>query len=275
MKAPTLTDMALPPPQFLMAHAVLQAPYPVQRDPANDELFMAKARREFPNIMSRQMLPPEAPSQIPHLTLGGTSSQLALSSAQADFEVRFYGEYMRDLDRGLEYVEKKIQAVLSAYQAIDVVPSLIGLVGTLRFSLSDGEENAAQHLLRTHLRSGVDPETVQDAQLKLALKVRDTYFVGLTLANYEARTFERPIMPGMTELRIRPWEGEVKDTGLELTLDINNNLEARVHRADPEVTEEGVGSVVSLLREIATTAGPAFAETGTLSLEQLEAGSRS
>lgn len=89
---------------------------------------MAKARREFPNIMSRQMLPPEAPSQIPNLTLGGTSSQLALSSAQADFEVRFYGEYMRDLDRGLECVEKKIQAVLSAYQAIDVVPSLIGLV---------------------------------------------------------------------------------------------------------------------------------------------------
>ncbi len=83
-------------------------------------------------------------------------------------------------------------------------------------------------------------------------------------------------MPGTTEIRIRPWEGRIDDTGLELTLDINNNLEARVKEADPEVTSEGVGSVVSLLREIATEVGPDFAETGGLSLERLEAaGSRS
>ncbi len=120
-----------------MAHAVLQAPYPVQRDPAKDELFIAAVRREFPNIMARQMLPVEAPSQIPHLTLGGTSSQLALSAAQADFEVRFYGDYLSDLERGLEYVERKLQRVLAGYQAIEVVPSLIGLVATLHFSLND------------------------------------------------------------------------------------------------------------------------------------------
>ena len=116
---------------------------------------------------------------------------------------------------------------------------------------------------------------MQDAQVKLALKVRETYFAGLTLNNYELRKFERPIMPGITELRIRPWEGRVDETGLELVLDINNNLEARTKQADPEVTSEGVGAVVSLLREIATRVGPEFAETGSLSLERLEAGSRS
>lgn len=266
--------MALPPPRFLLVHVVLQAPFPIQRNPAMDERFIAAARREFPNILGRQALPPEAPSQVPHLTMGGSSSQLALSAAQVDFEVRFYGDYVTDLDRGLAYVEQKIRAVLSAYQAIDVVPSMIGLVATLRF-VTDSDIEPVNHMLTNHLRPEVDGETVQDAQTKIVLKVRDTYFVGLTLGNYESRKFERPIMPGMTEIRIRPWEGEVEDSGLELTLDINNNLEARTKRADPEVTEEGIASVVSLLREIATTTGPEFAETGNLSLGQIEAGSRS
>lgn len=50
------------------------------------------------------MLPAEAPPQSPHLILGSSSSQLAISVAQADFEVRFYGDYLDDIARGLEYV---------------------------------------------------------------------------------------------------------------------------------------------------------------------------
>ncbi len=266
--------MALAQPQMLGVHAVLQAPNPLPRDPAKDDLFITAVRHEFPNIVSRQILPAEVPSQLPHLTLAGTSSQLALSAVQADFEVRFYGDYLRDVCRGLEYVETKIGTILAGYRAIGVSPSMIGLIGTLHFSLGESNEEAVRHIVDTHLRLAVDPAETQDAQVKLALKVRETYFVNLTLSNYESRKWERPIMPGVREIRIRPWEGEVEDVGLELLLDVNNTLEARVARANPEVTEEGVRSAVALVREVATVAGPEFADSGVISREALEAGSR-
>lgn len=269
-----LSPMALAQPQLNVVHVVLQAPNTLPRDPAQDDRFIAAVRRAFPNIVSRQLLPPEAPSQLPHLTLAGSSSQLALSAIQADFEVRFYGEYLRDVARGLEYAEEKIGTMLAGYQAMGVSPSMIGLIGTLRFSLGESNEDAVRHILETHLKSSVDPAETQDAQVKIAVKVREKYFVNLTLNNYEARKLERPIMPGMTEVRIRPWEGEVDDVGLELTVDINNNLEARVAGENPEVTEDGVRSVVGLMREVATSVGPEFAESGVLLRDALETGSR-
>jgi hypothetical protein len=262
------------PLTFHVAHAVLGYRDPMPRDPSLGERLVAAVRDEFPNVLNRSLLPPEVPVQTPHIVLASSSSQLAVSAAQADFEVRFYGEYPEDIEKGLGYVERKLLSTLEGLKSIDVAPATLGLIGTFHLSFRERDESAAAHILRTHLRTEVDPNQVQDALARVALKVRDTYFVTLTLGNYESRSFERPLLPGLQHIRIRPWEGRVEDHGLELTLDINNNLEARVKREDPIVSEDGVRAVIQMFREVATSAGPAFAETGQVSTDALTASSQ-
>jgi len=259
-----------------MAHGVLQFPESVASSPGRDDSFIAAVADEFPNILVRQILPPEAPPTTPHLTLASISSQLALSSLRADFEVRFYGEYLEDISRGLGYVERKMGAILRGLQSVDLAPSTVGLIATLNFSLKDREEEPTSHLLKQHLEGiDVDSDDVQDAVARVAVRVRDTYYVTLTLSNYETRVWQSPLMtPGMGPIRIRPWDGVLEDVGLELAIDINNNLEARVSDSEPVVTEAGINAVARILEDIATSTGPEFAESGRLSVEQLTASSQ-
>jgi hypothetical protein len=265
----------LPAPTFLIAHAVLGLADTVGIDPARDDRFIEAVRPEFPNVLNRQMPPQGLALLAPHLTLASTSSQLALSAAQADFEVRFFGEYPQDLDRCLEYVERKVAAVRTGLLAAGLHPSMIGIIATLHFSCEDLDgATPAEHVQRTLLRTDIEADALQDALARVAVKVRDTYFVTLTASNYESRVFERPIMLGLSAIKVRPWEGRVNDQGLELVIDINNTLEARTHRADPEVTEDGIRAVAQMLREVATTSGPAFIETGQLAIAAVTASSR-
>jgi hypothetical protein len=264
--------MGFPEPTFVAAHGVLQLPNPAPRDPARDEGLLAEVRDEFPNVLNRQLLPAEAAPNVPHLVLSSTSSQLAISSAQADFEVRFYGDYVDDVARGLEYVERKIETILRGFRAAELMPSMVGLIATFHFSFKDFEASPVEHILRTHLRPEVNPDEVQDAHVKVALKVKDTYFVNLTLSNYETRALERPVFPGLSFVRIRPWEGRVDDFGVELAIDINNNLQARTRQEDPEVDAQAIQAVTGMLREIATTVGPRFAEVGEVSAADLAVG---
>lgn len=261
--------MALPSAQLLVAHAVLQVPTPLPIDPARDDVFVAAVRDEFPNVTARQLPPAGALPTLPYLTLASTSSQLACSLVQTDFEVRFYGDLLEDVAQAMDYVATKVQAVRRGFEAIGSTPSMVGLIGTLHFSLTGSEIDPVDHILHTHLGVDVGTSEVQDAQAKVALRISDTYFVNLTINNYELKAFQRPIMPGVQFMQIRPWEGLVQDVGLELTVDINNNLEAQRLRANPEVTETGISEVVRLLDEISMNVGPAFAESGTITSDSL------
>jgi hypothetical protein len=263
------TAMPFPPATIALAHAVVQFAAPQTRDPARDELFIGAVDAEFPNVITRQYLPSETPAVAPHLVLASTSSQLAVSAVQADFEVRFYGEeYVSDFGRAFEYVERKLMSLLQGLEAANIRPMTIGLITNLRFSFRAVDESPAIHVLTTHLRSEVDPDDVQDALARVALRVRDTYFVTLTVANYEMRTIERPLMPGGV-VQIRSWEGEVGDQGIELSIDVNNNLQALATGEAPSVTGETVGAVVALGRAVATSGGPVFVETGAIPVGDL------
>jgi len=200
---------------------------------------------------------------------------LAVSVAQADFQVGFYGDYLDDLPRGLDFVERKMKAVRAGYEAAGLSPATLGLIATFRFSGEDlADTPPARHIQRNLLKADIDPEeALQDATAKVSLRVRDTYFVNLTLSNYEERRIERPLIPGMGAIRVRPWEGTVEGVGLELVLDINNNLEARTKREDPVVTDEGIHAVAELLRETGEKVGPEFAETGRVAVTALIASS--
>lgn len=260
--------MAFPEPKFVAAHGVLRLPQPATRSPADDERFVAAVRGAFPNVVSRQVLPPEAPPQTPHLVMASTSSHLALSAMQADFEVRFYGDYLADIERGLEYVERKMGAVLEGYEALGTRPAVTGIIGTLNFSLHDTEVEPAAFIARAHLRRPPNDAELQDVNVKVALRVDETYFVHLAASNYESRILERPMIPGVP-VTIRPYEGRIDDSGIELTIDVNNNLAARLTKEDPEVTLETLASVTQLLRSACTSAGPRFAETGEVTVADL------
>jgi hypothetical protein len=257
---------------FSRAHAVLQLPTVSARDAGRDERFIAALSGEFPNVVSHQAVPAETPPIVPHLVLASTSSQLALSAIQADFEVRFYGEYATDPERGLEFVERKIRSILAGFDAIGEQPMMIGVVATLDFSFTNREGvSPAEHVLATHLKVQVDREAVQDALARIAFKLRDTYFVTMTVSNYETRTFERPILPGLNAIQIRPWEGRLDDAGVQLAIDINNNLEIRTREQTPVVTDVGLRAVMQVLSEIVMTAGPAFVESGAVAVDELAA----
>jgi len=268
--------MALPAPQFVMVHAVLGFASPVFSHGGRDDLFIQSVRPEFPQVMHRQQLPAEAPPPTPFLVLASTSSQLALSRAQADFEVRFYGDYLDDIERGVEYVERKLLTLLDGLNAVEIDTMTIGVVGTLNFPFNDADVEASgaaarAHILNTLLKTDVEPDHVQDAMAKLAIRVRDTYFVNLSVSNYESRVLERPVLPGMSYAIIRPWDGKLQETGIALTIDINNILEMRgsSDSEPPRVTSHGLRALTRLLREVAMKAGPKFVESGSVSVEDM------
>jgi hypothetical protein len=262
--------MDLPPPRFMAAHGVLGLPALLPRDPGLDEALIGALRQEFPNVVLRQ--PPLAamPNEGPRIVLASTSSQLVISPNQADFEVRFYGEYPSDPDQCLGYLHRKMEAVRQGFAAVDLLPANIGVVANLRFNFDQIDESPVAHILDTHLRTRIDAQNVEDAVARLALKVRDKYFVSLRVANYEARVVQRPVMLGdIQPMIVKPWEGTVEDAGVLLTVDINNVLENKVVQEDAEVTADGLANVIELLKQVASTAGPQFVETGEVSMDVL------
>jgi hypothetical protein len=76
-------------------------------------------------------------------------------------------------------------------------------------------------------------------------------------------------MAGMAGVIIRPWEGTVNETGIELTVDINNILEARESTDPVVVTANGVEATTRLLREVITRVGPAFVESAELPVSEI------
>ncbi len=265
--------MALGNPKFLGVQGVLGLSV-LGRDQARDEQFIAAVRPEFENLQNRQVVGLDAPPQVPHLILASQSSQLSLSAAQAEFQVQFFGEYVDDVERALAYVERKLLAVFNGLETVGAGSTAIGIVAKFHFPDQTGDPQTAPiHVLNTLTKTEIPSEDLEDASVKVAVRVRDTYFVHLAVSNYEMRQFEQAMRPGMQNLQIKPWTGTVTETGVDLTVDINNRLEARIKREDPKVTAEGVSAVIGLLSDVATNSGPKFAETGDVGLSDIVASS--
>lgn len=260
--------MDLGAPKFAMAHGVLGlgALLPPQAD--LDEAFVAAVRDEFPNVVSRQPPLQGLATNAPRLVLSSTSAQLVLSPAQADFEVGFYGDYQDDPETALRYIERKMEKIRRGLAAIGVTPATVGVIATLHYSFKDLDQSPTEHILRTLLRPEVDPNLLQETQAKLAFKVRDKYFLNFTVSNYESRVIQRPVMAGGPPVTVKAWEGRLEDSGVQLVVDINNNLEARVRKEDPEVTEAGVRAVLSLLAQVVGDAGQDFVGNGQIAIDQ-------
>ena len=222
-------------------------------------------RPAFPNQLARQILPPNAPPNMAHLQLASSSSQLAMSAMQAEFAVQFYGPFLDDAGMALEYMASKMRVVLEALIAAETPPSTVGLVAAVRISL-DGEPVGREtaDFVGTHLKTEIDPQSVQEASVRIALRVADTHFVSLSVATFQERGIQRAFMPGLPVI-VDPWEGDVTDHGLEVTVDINNRLRAMTLKQHQPVAQDDLDAAWALLNRAATSVGPEFALTGSLS----------
>lgn len=266
----TIKEMDLPGPRIVSAHGVLGLPRVLPASPELDEQLVAALRGAFPNVVLRQ--PPlmgGPPTEGPRLVLTSTSSQLGISAAQADFEVRFYGDFETDPERALGYVSTKLEAIRAALQVVGLTPASIGCVLLAQFSFADLGVSPVEHILATHLRLEIDPNVLEDTIARIGVKVRDKYFVSLRVANFETRVIQRPVMAGnlQQQVLVKPWEGQQQDYGIGLTIDINNTLEMKTLRDDPDVTDAGVRAVIGLTARCLTTAGPEFVRDGTLNAD--------
>jgi hypothetical protein len=256
-------------PKYIAVQGSVGVPTPTLRQPEGDQAFINAVREEFPTVVARQALPAEAPPTIPHLALQSTTSQLAVSATRADFQKRFYGDYVEDSERCHEYLERKLRAVLQGWRATPAEPTLVGVVLTLHFSFTGEETSPVEHIVGTQLHAQVDPAYLQDVQARLGMRLDDKYFATLNVSNYEIRTLERPILPGQQAIEVKAWEGRVEDYGIELVIDVNNRLQSVVERAETPVSDQTVTDLLALVRTMASESGPAFVENGTFAVDSL------
>lgn len=260
--------VSLSDPKILGVQGVFEL-HEMGRDQARDEQFIAAIRREFPHVQNRQMLPAEAPLQAPHLILASQSAKLSLSALSAEIEIQFYGELVTAVDNALEYAERKLNAVYDALSAVGVPTEIFGAVARIHYPRPDGDALTAPHrVLQTLTNVEIESNDLEDAGVKVALKVADTYFVHLSIENYETRKIEQAIRPGIN-MPIQQWRGTTDETGIELAVDVNNKWKRRRTQEETDVSAEGLAATMALIHHLALEAGPHLVETGEISVPDL------
>lgn len=265
--------MALPPLTYTSAHVVLNVPVD-EPTPRTDEVaqqLAAALHGEF-DAHLEQELPEIAPAEVPFLILPGRSMQIAFSQIQADMEIEFRDAYAERADLCRPHVGKKMTKLLEAWERVGARPVWQGLVVTLRASTKGQPEaeSHVRHMLDTHLRSGLASDALHDAKLQVGLRLMDRYFVTLALGHYEARSVQRQIIPGTASGPIRPWEGELTDEGLELTVDINNRYGALLVKKHTRVTSEEMQAMNDLGWQLVEHVAVPFANDGVLDLSAIQ-----
>lgn len=262
--------MPLPPLKYTTAHTVLNVPVdePTPRTEDVTQRLVAALHGQF-DARAEQALPDEAPAEVPYLILPGRSSQIAFSQIQADIEIEFHDAYTTKAELCRALVAEKMALLLRAWESVGARPVWQGLVVTLRASTMDQPESPVRHMLETHLRPELDCDALHDARLQFGLRLQDRYFVTLAIGHYEARVIQRQVAGGGPVGPIRPWEGDISDEGLELTVDINNRYGALVEKKHTRVTAENLRAMNNLAWRLVEQVAVPLANDGVLDLSVL------
>lgn len=258
--------------KFTTAHGVLNVPVdePTPRSDETRRTLADALQGEF-ELRAEGPLPDEAPPDVAFIVLPGHSTQIAFSQLQADIEIQFREAYERNAEMARGLVAEKIERLFHAWERVGARPVWEGLIVTLQASTMGQDESQVRHMLNTHLREGLDSDALHDAKLQLGLRLQDRYFATLSVGHYEARMVQRQVTPGMAVLGpIRPWEGELSDEGLELTVDVNNRYGALVERRHSRVTEDDLRALTNLTWELIEHVAIPFATDGVLDLSGIQ-----
>ena len=194
--------MPLPAPSLASAKAVFNLATPTQRRPDQDDAFIAAVRDEFPSVVAHQFLPAETPLNVPHLVVQSTASRAAVSALGVEVDTRFYGEYQTELDGSFAYIRRKLHAIAAGWEAIGVAPAFAGVIVVSHVDFAEQETAPAQFIAERHLRRAPEPDSLQDAVVRLAVRYADENFVNLTLSNYEIKGLMRPVFGGQQLVQV-------------------------------------------------------------------------
>jgi hypothetical protein len=260
--------MPLPPLKYTTAHGVMNLP--VDKPTLRTEDVKNQLGQSLQGLYqgrAEQTLPLEAPNDVPFLVLPGRSSQIVFSQLQADIELEFHDHYETRGELCKAIVAERMERLLRAWGAVGAEPVWQGLVITLRAST----DSAASHIFTTHLRPKEYYDGLRDAKIQLGLRLRDRYFVNLTVGQYEHRTITREVTgPGGPLGPIRPWEGEVTGEGLEVTVDINNRYGALIEKRHTVVDLEQIQAMNDLAWQIVEQVAKPYATDGVLNVRAIE-----
>ena len=207
------------------------------------------------------------------LVLASKSSQLSIGPGQAEFGVGFFGGHLRSLEGAMGYLRKKLGTLLSTLNGVDAHVLTAGVVLVVQFPFDAGtsSEDVLRQLLESQIRGDVPVDDVADVQVRLGLKVSDTYYVSLMVNNYESRSFQQIATPASPVISIRPWEGDVTELGIQLVIDVNNRLAVRQAESDTALDEGQLSEILDVVAAVAAGAGPEFVHTGRISSADIEA----
>jgi len=267
------STMPFPPLNVEMAHGVLGVPLDEPQSRTREAIDQLSAALRVDFGASGHQLPVQdnANPQAPYLVLQSKASVALFSPVQADFEARFFGTHSTDPETCREFVGDKMSTLLHAWSAGGAHPVLAGIVVTLHFVYDeDSEVRPVQHMLDHHFSGGMASDALDDAKIQLTLRVHDEFFVTLGIGSYKTQEINQAILPGVSSTVIRPWEPEVVEQGIELTVDVNNRLRAQVQRKHTRVDDTEIGRVNSLAWDVVKRIAMPLASGGVLDTATLE-----
>jgi hypothetical protein len=245
--APTL--MTIPLLNIESAHLVLTVPVD-ELLPRTDKLvddLTGALKGEFEGRLEPQV-PPGAPAEIPYIMFQKDASNIAFSSIQLDYEVRFRGGHRNSFTDCHDYMAKKSARLLETWMRVGARPVWEGLAVTLKASTFNAPDDLAplHHISETLLRPELEDDLLHDASVNFGFRIQDRYFATFVVAEYEAKQVERNIAPGAPMTPIRPWDAELSDRGLQLSVEVNNRYGALLEKRHMRVNESDLRAMNDL-----------------------------
>jgi hypothetical protein len=265
--------MPFPPLKIETAHGVIgvQLDEPQPRTKEASDALIAALRADFPSSVQQIPVQAGAPAEVPHLVLQSKSSHVLFSRVQADFEARFFGTHEADPEQCRGFVAEKMSALLAAWESGGAQPVMTGMIVTLHFVMPDDSDTpAVQHVLGKQLSADMSNEAVNEAKVQLGLRLHDHFFVTIGIGTYEGRQVNRAIVPGVSTAVIRPWDAELVEEGIEVTVDVNNRLRPQVEKKHTRVDQNEMLRVNNLAWDIVKRIAVPLARDGVLDISMLE-----
>jgi hypothetical protein len=160
--------------------------------------------------------------------------------------------------------------MLEVWQRVDARPVWATIVITLKASFGLEADKPGAHMRDHYLSDGLTDDTVHDVKMQLGIRVADRYFVNLALGPYESKQVVRNAQGNVISGVIRPWEGELTDAGIDLSIEVNDRLRANVLRRHSRVDADELQEMNNLAWDVTANTATSVVQDGTLNLSALQ-----
>jgi hypothetical protein len=205
------------------------------------------------------------------LILESRGGQITITNNQATLDVTFYGGHQTDPDACRGFFGDKMLALLKAWNSVGARPVWANVMITLKASFGNEPDRAGAYIRDNLLAEAVTDDAVYDVKAQLGIRVANHYFINLSVSPYEAKQVRRNATGSSVTAVIRPWEGEVTDTGIDLNVETNNRLLADVLQRHSPVDADELREMNELSWDFVAHVATPFVRDGQLDLSRFQA----